>query len=188
VPTQETTTFIALVKKELSAMAILRNDQVKHHFRQTLPNAAGKETQLLNRIEAYLHSSDLPGVTWEMVKASSNLLTAFVGRSQEFLRVKNYQLSQFRFYVGAQSYGAHLDVVEYVSVEPGIIGRFFSNAFYHDPTALFCDLSVLKNEQLQAFVTVVHQLCVQTALAELTDELKKTNGHTLQAKGSLSFW
>lgn len=169
-------------------MAILRNDQVKHQFRQTLPDAAGKEDHLLSRIETYLLASNIPSVTWNPVKASGNLLAALVGAGQPFLMVRNSQVSDFRFYVGAQTYGAHLDVVEYITVEPGIIGRFFSKAIYHDPTALYCNLSVFQNRELEAFISVVHQMCVEPAMTELTDQHKKGHGNTPQAKGYLSFW
>lgn len=177
-------------------MAFLTNENVARQFSTTLPNAAGQEEKLLERIEFYLEQADLPGVSWRMVKVSSSTLAAMAGYQERFLQVQNSRIGSLRVYLGASSYGAHLNFAEYLTIEPGILSQIISWFLYSEvhPKARFigaiqdlnCSPFIIR--EVKAFTEVIHGLCIEPAIQEMTEILEKKHVTRWQGKDALNFW
>ncbi|HEX77591.1 MAG TPA: hypothetical protein G4O03_04165 [Dehalococcoidia bacterium] len=72
--------------------------------------------------------------------------------------VTNEGLSDYRMYVSARDYGNNLDVSWYLTCEPGFFKRSFSGLLTKGASdkALSFALDLFKQQDLRAYVTVVH--------------------------------
>lgn len=177
-------------------MAFLTNAKIARQFSTTIPNAAGQEEKLLERIEFYLEKADLPGVSWRMAKVSSSTIAAMAGCQERFLQVQNSCLGSLRVYLGASSYGTHLNFAEYLTLEPGLLSQIISWFLYSEvyPNARFIgaiqdlNCSPFITREVKAFTEVIHGLCIEPAIQEMTEILEKKNVSRWQGKDALNFW
>ncbi len=104
--------------------------------------------------------------------------------------VTNDWLKDHRMYLGARDYGKHLDVSWFLTVEPGFFKSAFSVMLAHgNYQALSFNLDVFKSQDLRAYVTSVHRLCVRRAVEQIAKELgQDTSGFDWKSKGFLQVW
>jgi hypothetical protein len=172
-------------------MAVTLQDQkIMDQWGVVLEGAAGKDIPLLHMVQDSLQASGLPGVVWEKVDAQPSMLKGWFGNKRAYLMVTNDGLKDYRMYLGARDYGKHLDVSWFLTVEPGFFKSAFSAMLAHgNYQALSFNLDVFKSQDLRAYVTSVHRLCVRRAVEQIAKELgQDTSGFDWKSKGFLQVW
>ena len=169
-------------------MTLLTNDKIQQSWSMIVAQGAGKEAQLLNRIECYLDKADIPGMSWKF--------TTLLGVSGNFLRLKNDHLNPVRIYLGARTYGQHLEVIEYFTLEPGLLSQFFSKLFYGEKYSNARYASAIESlsespalvQEFKSFRTVFHGLCVEPAVQELVEILEQASVQRMDLESVLKRW
>ena len=169
-------------------MAVTLQDQkILDQWSIVLEGGAGKDIALLRLVQDSIRAAELPGVTFEKVEAQTSMLKGWFGNKRAYLMVTSEGLKDYRMYLGARDYGKHLDVSWFLTVEPGFFKSTFSamlaNGNYQ---ALSFNLDVFQNQDLRAYVTCVHRLCVRRAIEKIAAEISQdTTGFDWKSKGFL---
>jgi hypothetical protein len=108
----------------------------------------------------------------EIVKVMPSLFKGAFGIKRNYLLVTNEGLRDFRMYIGARDYGNNLDVCWYLTCEPGLFKQTLSTLLTKGTSekALSFDLDIFEQQELSAFITVVHH-CLLKALEKLMSKL-----------------
>lgn len=144
--------------------------------------------EVLNGIQDRLGDADIPGnCTWDVDEVKSSGWFSKVRR--EFLIVRLAQFSDYRIYIAAREYGIHLDVCWFLAVEPGFFKQAVSDSLTNgDWQALSRPKNILVEQDLRAWVTVVHH-AVKDSVESLMEELGQDKGLLKrESKGFLSVW
>src|SRR5438552_40158 len=152
-------------------------------------HAASHSNKVLTDIERRLAAASIPGnCQWseEEVKSGGWLTKT----RRDFLLIRLDQFSDYRIYAAARSYGAHLDVCRFLTIEPGRFKKWLSEHVSSEgtSTALSAPKNILIAQDLRAWVTVVHR-CVVGAVEGLVSELgQDKNQIRRESKGFLQVW
>jgi hypothetical protein len=162
----------------------LKNESVVDKWNTLVVNGAGRDIQVMDAIADKINGAQMPGVKVE--KGSISL--GMFGGKRAFVTVAYQSLPDFRLYVGARDFGTHLDVSWYLTVQPRGFKRAFSKYSMGNPIAMSMQLDFFRQQDAQAFVTVVHH-CVTDTVKELLDDLDQSPANlNTQSKGFLSVW
>ena len=166
----------------------LKEESVLDQWSTIVDNASGRAHGVIEDIQARMEASQIPGnCSWELEEVKSSGWFSKVQR--EFLLIRLGDFNDYRMYVAARDYGIHLDVCRFLTVEPG----FFKKAIAEKLSGGFGDaLSAPKNilveQDLKAWVTVVHH-CVLDSVSALMQELGQDPSKIRrQSKGMLEVW
>lgn len=173
----------------------LKDEKLLDSWGVVIENSAGKQDYLLNLIQWRIEISELPEITWETVEASTGFFKGLLGKKRTYLMVRNKVLKDYRMYVGARTYGRHLDFSWFLTIEPGFFksmaSKILSNVLTNNsnPNALSFNLDLFDQQDLRAYVTSVHRCCVKRAVEQLVAELgQQSSNFDWKSKGFLSIW
>lgn len=165
----------------------LKEETILNEWSMIVENAAGKVEDVLADIERRLHEAALPqGCSHERETVQSSTWVAKVKR--EFLVCENESFSDYRVYIGVRSYGTHLDVCRFVTVEPKFFKKVLSERLTGDAQALSGPKNILVEQDLKAWVTVVHHAVVDAVADLLTERKEDVRKIRRESRGILEIW
>lgn len=171
-----------------SKMAItLKEETILNEWSMLLDHSSGHGDALLDDVQQRLTDARMPGNPgWSVEEVQSSGLFSKVKR--EFLLVRLEQFKDYRMYVAARDYGVHLDVCRFLTVEPGFFKKTVSEKLTGEGAALSAPKNILVQQDLNAWVTVVHH-----AVLDAVEALMKTLGQDpsrirRESKGFLEVW
>jgi len=156
-------------KKQLDSWSVLIDD------------AQGRAKEIFETVKRVLEESEAPGIKSEMIRVPTYRTTGgLFGKTvmEDYLRVTNENLKDFRMYIGARDYGKALIVSWYLTCEPGPFKQLFSSLVEKNPLAFSFSMDVVKSEELSAYVTRVHHSvleAVDTVMRSLGQDPSKIN-------------
>lgn len=166
----------------------LKEETILNQWSMLVDGAAGKATALLKDIEARLTAARIPGrCEWSVEEVQTG---GFLRKTRrEFLIIRLAQFDDYRTYVGVREYGSFLDLCRFVTVEPGFLKRQLSQAIAPgEDRLLSAPKNILVEQDLYAWVTVVHH-CVLDAVRSLLKEVGQDPlGIRRETKGFLQVW
>ena len=163
----------------------LKEETIFDQWSMVLDNAAGNEDDLLVDIVTRFKKSEIPGrMTKSEVKSSGWMSKV----KRNFLIITNEQFSDYHMYISARDYGVHLDVCRFLTIEPGHFKKMLSSRLTGDAEALSGPKNILVEQDLRAWVTVVHH-CVLGAVESMMKKLNQdTSEIRRESKGYLNIW
>ena len=130
--------------------------------------ASDKVEQVFKDTETNITQSEAPDVKFERVKVSSSFFGGVMGNDRDFIRVKDKHLpGKYDMYIGIRKYGKHLDLVWYLTYEPGLITRIINMILFFLKKTLVLNLSLFDEHDLKVYATVVHH-CFLQAIEKVT--------------------
>lgn len=170
-------------------MAItLKEESVLDQWSMIVDSAAGRAHEVIEDIQNRMEAAQIPGdCSWQLEEVKSSGWFSKVQR--EFLLVQLGAFSDYRMYIAVRDYGIHLDVCRFLTVEPGFfkkkIAEKLSGGF---SDALSAPKNILVEQDLKAWVTVVHH-CVLDSVSALMQNLGQDPSKIRrQSKGMLEVW
>lgn len=149
-------------------MAItLKKEVVVNEWSMIVENSGDKVEQVFKDTEESIKKSKAPDVNFERVKVSSSFLGGVFGNDRAFLRVTNKHLSKYDMYIGIREYGVHLDLVWYLTTEPGLIWRLINIILVFFKRKLVLNLTLFDERDLTVYATVIHH-CFLQAVEKIT--------------------
>ena len=107
---------------------------------------------------------------------------------REFLIIRLEQFGDYRMYVAAREYGVHLDVCRFMTVEPGFFKKQLAERVGGSGDFLSAPKNILVEQDLRAWVTVVHH-CVVDSVEALMGKLGQDRSKIRrESKGFLGVW
>lgn len=165
------------------AVSISR-EKVIDNWNTVIPDAAGKNTWVLDTTEAFIKDSHMPHVGCRQDEVSTGLFSA----KRTFLLVGHYELKEYCMYIGARDFGAHLDVGWFLTLAPRGLKRTLSKYIVGNPMALSSQINLFSQQDLRAFTTIAHH-CVKRTVDMLCEELdQRPEGLNTASKGFLGVW
>jgi hypothetical protein len=129
--------------------------------------AAGRARWVFETVGQIIKDAQMPDVWCELSEVS----TGMFGEKRDFLVVGHTKLRDYKMFVGARSYGIHLDVSWYMTVEPGLLKRTLSKYTQGNPQALSQNVDIFSQQDVSAF-TFITERAVKRALDMLYEELQ----------------
>jgi len=167
----------------------IKDEKIMDSWGTIMEGAQGKSDFILETTKHELEESEAPWVSWDITDVAPGMFKGFFGKKREYLRVINQALKDHRMYIGARDYGNNLDVSWYLTVEPGLLKKLTSKALFSgSDKALSYALDIFDQQDLQAYVTVVHHCllrAVESLMNELNQDFSKINR---KSKGFLEVW
>lgn len=170
-------------------MAIkLKDETILNQWSMLVDGAAGRDTELLDDIQARLTAAWIPGNSeWSIDEVESGGM--FSKTKREFLIVRLEQFGDYRNYIGVRPYGKHLDCCRFLTVEPGFLKRQLSQAITGgEDRLLSTPKNLLVEQDLTAWVTVVHHCVIGSVKGLFTKLGQDPNGVRSETKGFLQVW
>jgi hypothetical protein len=163
----------------------IRHEAVVDNWSVIVSGGAGHGQNVLNNIEQEIKEANMPNVTTGQQDISGGIF----GSKRKFLCVNHNHLRDYRIYIGARDYGTHLDVGWYMTIQPGFLKRNISKYTTGSPQALSWQIDFFSQQDLHAFVTVIHHIVKQVAEG-LFEELKldPSGLRDARSKGFLAVW
>jgi len=169
--------------REVKTM-ILDNERVIESFNFIVEQGGGREQWVLGTTERFIIDSNMPGIITEQKDVSPG----FLGEKRKFLVVRHAKYREYRMFIGARSFGEHLDASWFLAVEPRFFKRTVSKHTTGNPTALSQRLDFFSQQDIKAFKTVAHH-CFKRCLQMLHEELQlDPSGLNADTKGFLNVW
>jgi hypothetical protein len=170
--------------KEVTTM-VLDNERVIDSFNYIVEGGGGREDWVLRETERLIIDSNMPGIVTEQKDVSPEFLAL---EKRKFLIVRHIKYREFRMFIGARSFGEHLDASWFLAVDPGFFKRTVSKHVTGNPHALSQRLDFFAQQDIKAFKTVSHE-CFKRVLEMLMEELKlDPTGLNADTKGFLNAW
>jgi hypothetical protein len=169
-------------------MAItLKEETILDEWSTMVDYGAPHAKEVMNEIDRQLEAAKIPGdCEWRTEEVKSSGLFSSVKR--EFLIVRLEQFSDYRMYISVREYGIHLDICRFLTVEPGFFKRSLSAQLSGTDTALSAPKNILVQQDLRAWVTVVHH-CVVDAVGSVMESLGQDRSKIRrESRGFLSVW
>lgn len=166
----------------------LKEETILNRWSMLVDGAAARGNELLDDIQARLEEARIPGkCEWSVDEVESGGF--FSKTKREFLIVRLDQFPDYRNYIGARSYGSHLDCCRFLTVEPGFLKRQLAQAITGgDDRLLSTPRNLLVEQDLSAWATVVHH-CVLDGMKALYTKLgQDPAGIRRETKGFLQVW
>ena len=169
-------------------MAItLKEENILDQWSTVLEQAAGHCDALLEDIQRRLEASQIPGgCSWSLVEVQSAAWSSRVRR--EFLVVQVAQFKDYRMYIAVREYGVHLDVCRMLTMEPGMFRKAMAEELAGDPQALSTPKNILLQQDLRAWVTVVHRAVLGAVEALMKSLGQDTSLINRRSRGFLEIW
>jgi len=171
-------------------MAIkLKDENILDQWSTVIDDAAGHAFEVLEDIQEHLEASRFPdGTSWKLEEVKSGGGMFGGGTKRELLFIRQKALSDYKMYVGVRDYGAHLDICRFLTCEPGRVKKFIAEKLAGYSEALSQPSDILNEQDLRAWVTVVHHCVVGAtgALMKRLDQDPTTINRT--SKGALEVW
>jgi len=166
----------------------LKDEKIMDNWGTVIHGAQGKSDYIFETTRKFLSESQAPGVQWDMGEVTPSFFKGLFGRKRDYLMVTNEALKDHRMYIGARDYGIHLDVQWYLTTEPGFLKSLSSKVIAGSDKALSFALDIFAQQDLRAYVTVVHH-CLLDAVEALMDELgQDASKIDRKSKGFLEVW
>jgi hypothetical protein len=166
----------------------LKDETILNQWSMIIDGAAARGNEVLDSIKFHLAAAQIPGsCQWSVEEVESG---GFLSKTKrEFLIVRLDQFSDYRNYIGVRAYGTHLDCCRFLTVEPGFFKRQLSQAIAPgEDRLLSAPKNLLVEQDLQAWVTVVHH-CVLDAVKGLMQKVgQDPAGIRRETKGFLQVW
>jgi hypothetical protein len=170
--------------KEVKTM-VLDNDRVIDSFNYIVEGGGGREDWVLRETERFIIDSNMPGIVTEQKNVAPEFLAL---EKRKFLIVRHIKYRQFRMFIGARSFGEHLDASWFLALDPGFFKRTVSKHATGNPHALSQKLDFFAQQDIKAFKTVSHE-CFKRALVMVMEELKlDPTALSADTKGYLDVW
>jgi hypothetical protein len=169
-------------------MAItLKEETILDQWNMMVDGAAGHADAVLKDVSERLRAAQIPGdCTWETDEVKSSGWFSRVRR--EFTIVRLEQFSDYRMYIAARDYGVHLDVCRFMTVEPGFFKKHLAEKLTGSGEALSAPKNILIEQDLRAWMTVVHH-CVVDSVEALMGTLGQDKSKLKrESRGVLSVW
>ena len=166
----------------------LKEETILNQWSMLIDGAAARGTEVLDDIQSRLRSAQVPGnCKWSVEEVESGGM--FSKARREFLIVRVDQFSDYRIYVGVRAYGTHLDCCRFVTVEPGFLKRQLSEAITGgEDRLLSTPKNLLVEQDLTAWVTVVHHCVLDAVKALMSKSGQDPAGIRRETKGFLQVW
>jgi hypothetical protein len=169
-------------------MAItLKEETILDQWNWMVDGAAGHADEVLKEIDGRLRAAQIPGeCTWEIDEVKSSGWFSRVRR--DFLIVRLQQFSDYRMYAAVRDYGTHLDACRFTTVEPGFFKKNLAQRLGGTAEALSTPKNILIEQDLRAWMTVVHHCVVDSVESLMVTLGQDKNRLKRESKGFLSVW
>lgn len=166
----------------------LKDEAILNQWSMLVDGAAKRGNEVLDDIQSRLSAARIPGdCDWSIEEVESGGM--FSKTRREFLIVKLDQFSDYRNYIGVRAYGTHLDCCRFLTVEPGFLKRQMSQALTGGESRAFSvPKNLLVEQDLHAWVTVVHHAVLDGVKALYTKLGQDPSGIRRETKGFLQVW
>jgi len=166
----------------------LKDETILNQWSMLIDGAAARGNEVLDDIQARLTAARIPGnCAWDVEEVESGGM--FSKTKREFLIVRLDQFSDYRNYVGVRAYGTHLDCCRFLTVEPGFLKRQLSQAITGGSDQLLSTpKNLLVEQDLTAWVSVVHHAVLDAVKALMTKSGLDPAGLRRETKGFLQVW
>lgn len=172
----------------------LKDETIVDSWATVITGGRGKVDYVFDTVQKLLTESEIPGVEWKMGEVTTGFFSGLFGKKRDYIFVTYEAVKDYKMYVGARDYGAHLDVQWFLTTEPGFFKSMSAKAATMAAAASGSDkvftyvMDIFAQQDLRAFVTVVHH-CVKTPVKFLMEELKQDSSLIDQkSKGFLEVW
>ena len=163
---------------------VLDNERVIDSFNYIVEGGGGREQWVLDTTERFIRDSRMPGIITEQ----KDVTPGFLGDKRKFLIVRHVKYREFRMFIGARSFGEHLDGSWFLAVHPSFFKRVVSKHTTGNPTALSQKLDFFAQQDIKAMKAVAHN-CFKRCLLMVQEELNlDTSGLNADTKGFLNVW
>jgi hypothetical protein len=170
--------------KEVKTM-VLDNDRVIDSYNFIVEGGGGREDWVLRETERFIIDSNMPGIVTEQKEVSPEFLAL---EKRKFLIVRHAKYKELRMFIGARSFGEHLDASWFLALDPGFFKRTVSKHATGNPHALSQKLDFFAQQDIKAFKTVSHE-CFKRVLQSVMEELKlDPSALSTDTKGYLNVW
>ena len=147
----------------------LKEEKILNEWSTLIGEAAGHASEVIDDIKQRLGKARIPGgCEWSLEEVKTS---TFGGTRREMLIVGLEQFKVYRHYIGVRDYGAHLDMSRFFTCE-GV-----------PPLA-----NILDQQDLRAWVTVVHGCVVDAAHALAARLGQDPSKIRRESKGVLEIW
>jgi hypothetical protein len=169
--------------KEVKTM-VLDNERVIESYNYLVQQGAGREQWVLSETEKLIIDSHMPGVKTEQKDVSQG----FLAEKRKFLVVTHAKYKEYCMFIGARSFGEHLDGGWFLTVNPSFFKRQVSRHATGNPNALSQKLDFFSQQDIKAFTAVAHD-CFKRVLYMLHEELQlDPTALNADTKGFLNAW
>ena len=163
---------------------VLDNERVIESYNYLVQQGAGREQWVLSETEKLIIDSHMPGVKTEQKDVSQG----FLAEKRKFLVVTHAKYKEYRMFIGARSFGEHLDGGWFLTVNPSFFKRQVSRHATGNPNALSQKLDFFSQQDIKAFTAVAHD-CFKRVLYMLHEELQlDPTALNADTKGFLNAW
>lgn len=156
-------------------MATLTKEVVVNEWSMIVEKAGDKVEQVFKDTEENIQKSKAPDVNVQRVKISSSFLGGVLGNDRAFLRIRDKHLPKYEMYIGIREYGVHLDLVWYLTYEPGLIARIINIILAFLKRKLVFPLNLFDEHDLTVLATVMHHSFLQAV-----EKITKGTGQEIQ--------
>jgi hypothetical protein len=169
-------------------MAItLKEEAIKEQWSTIVDHGAGQTSGVLSEIQERLREAQIPGeCTWSVEEVKSSTWIARVRR--EFLIVDLKEFKDYHLYIGIRDYGVHLDCCWFLTIEPGLLKKWASQRLTGDAEGLSGPANILIQQDLRAWLTVVHHAVLDSVNSLLTKLGQDPKLLQRKSKGMLEIW
>lgn len=151
-----------------------------------IPHAAGQEDELLEDIKRRIDDAEMPGARCGFDEAQTG--TMFAKTKRVFLICENEHFKDYRFFIGARSYGKHLNACWYLGCQPGVLKQMFAEHQTGDSRGFSIPTNILAQQELSSWQSVVHA-CVLAGVDALVGRLKGDPSRIRrESRGFLQVW
>lgn len=150
----------------------LQDEKIIDRWSIIIGNGQDKAEQVYQDTEQLIKESKAPGISIERVKVRPSWLKGLLGNERSYMMVTNQALRDYRMFIGARDFGDNLDVQWYITCEPRFFKKRLSNILTSGASdkALSLSLDLFKQQDLNAYATVVHH-CLIEALEKVMSGL-----------------
>jgi hypothetical protein len=100
----------------------INQEKIVQKWFYVVENGAGHVHELTARIQEFIKTSNMPGVTCDQIEATAGMF----GEKRQFLVVTHNALRDYRMFINIRSFGVHLDASWYLTCEPRFLKRTVS--------------------------------------------------------------
>jgi hypothetical protein len=147
----------------------LKKDVVIDRWWMLVEGASDKVEQVFEDTETNIRESKAPDLKFERVKVGTGYFDGILfGKERDFIQVKDTHLpGKYEMYIGVREYGKHLDLVWYLTYEPGLITWFINKILFFFKKKFVLNLDLFDEHDLKVYATVIHH-CFLQAVEKVT--------------------
>ncbi len=165
----------------------LKDETISETQRAFIRNAAGHSEEVIEDIKKRLRESDMPlDCKWGVTEVKTAGWISRVRR--DFLIVELSEFPDYHNYISVRDFGIYLDCLRVLTIEPGVVKKLLAKKLADDEQALSAPKNILKNQDLEAWKSVVND-CVKQSIDALVERLgQKTSQIRYSEKTILDIW